>query len=279
MEGVRPEYEALARDFRGLAAPFELAVDDALERDLVLVAAAFEAIDRHVDATEDAGARARLCEVILDALRGAGSPAVVPRELAPVLAAVRARLGRSAEVFAAQLARFFVRSEDLRQTTRGAEYVRCVADEARCAAEMTLLVVPVASGSRFARFFRVLSVIANLVDKLHDVRGDFARGEIRIRPGLLLHLRLLAAFALHLPRLLLLARGRLRLIAWGARYLRPTTLAAATGAPVSRKVPAGAPTVRRGRRPPRCTPSRTRRRTTPRRSGAARGSPATPGWE
>lgn len=97
--------------------------------------------------------------------------------------------------FAARLARFFVRSEDLRQTTHGAEYLRCIADEARCAAEMTLLVVPVASESRFARFFHVLAVVANLVDKLHDVRGDFARGEIRVRPGIALHLRLLAAFA------------------------------------------------------------------------------------
>jgi hypothetical protein len=225
MQGVRPEYEALARDFHGLAGPFEIPVDDALERDLVLVAAAFEAIDRHVDATEDAEERAQLCAAIVQELRdgSAGCAAtVVPREVAGVLADVRARLGRAAAgVFANHLARFFVRSEDLRRTASGAEYVCCVADEARCAAEMTLLVVPVASGSRFARFFRVLAVIANIVDKLHDVRGDFARGEIRVEPGLRLYLRLLAAFVVRVPRLLLLARRRLRLITWGVRYLQP----------------------------------------------------------
>src|SRR5580704_11173682 len=105
-QAVRPEYEALARDFHALGSTFDLVVDDALERDLVLVAASFEAIDRHVDATPDASDRARLCAAILDELRCAGTPGGVPRELAATLAAVRARLP-GADAFAAHLARFF----------------------------------------------------------------------------------------------------------------------------------------------------------------------------
>ncbi|HEY8087071.1 MAG TPA: hypothetical protein VIF09_04485, partial [Polyangiaceae bacterium] len=223
---VRPEYEALARDFRALAAQFDLGVDDALERDLVLVAAAFETIDRHVDATPDAAARGRLCAAILRALRDGTGEGAVRRELACTLAAVRARLVLASALgpFADQLARFFVRSERLRLTASGAEFVRCVLDEARCAAEMTLLAAPAIDVPRFARFFRVLSEIANLVDKLRDVRGDRARGEIAVRPGPVLHLRLLAAFAARVPLLLFLARRPLHLVAWGARYVLPATL-------------------------------------------------------
>ena len=71
----------------------------------------------------------------------------------------------------------------------------------------------------FARFFRALSEVANLVDKLHDVRGDRSRGEIAVAPGLALHLRLLAAFAVRLPALLRLSLRPLQLISWGTTYL------------------------------------------------------------
>lgn len=221
---VRPEYEALAHEFRALAAPFDLTVDESLERDLVLVAASFEAIDRYVDATPDATDRARLGAAILSALREASAEDLVRSELAATLAAIRVRLVNLAalDTFAAQLTRFFVRSEVLRRTTSGGEFVRCALDEARCAAEMTLLVVPVAGATRFFRFFRVLAEIANLVDKLHDVRGDWARGEMTARPGIGLHMRLLAAFAIRLPSLFALSRHPWELIAWGVRYVLPS---------------------------------------------------------
>jgi len=223
---VRPEYEALAHDFRALAAPFDLTVDESLEKDLVLVATSFEAIDRYVDAVSDGADRARLCDAILGALREAIAGDLPRGGLAATLAEIRARLVDlgAVDAFVAHLARFFVRSEALRRTASAGEFVRCVLDEARCAAEMTLLVVPAGSvgrGARFSRFFRVLSEIANLVDKLHDVRGDWSRGEMTVRPGIFLHGRLLAAFALRLPSLLVLAHGPVQLIAWGMRYVLP----------------------------------------------------------
>jgi hypothetical protein len=220
---VRPEYEALARDFAALAAPFDLAVDESLERDLVLVAASFETADRYVDTTPDEADRARLCAAVLVALHESGAGAPLPIELAATLAALRSRLVAIdvLDAFVGHLLRFFVRSEAMRQTVRDGEFVRCVLDEARCAAEMALLVVPAAGARRFSRFFCVLSEIANLVDKLHDVRGDWSRGEIAVRPGFFLHVRLLAAFAMRLPALLVLARRPCQLITWGARYVLP----------------------------------------------------------
>lgn len=223
---VRPEYEALARNFSALAASFDLTVDEPVERDLILVAASFEAIDRHVDATPEGVDRARLCAAILIALREGNAEDPLRSELATTLGAIRARLValEALDVFVAHLARFFVRSEALRRTASGGEFVRCVLDEARCAAEMTLLFIPVremSAGARFSRFFHVLSEIANLVDKLHDVRGDWSRGEMAVRPGVGLHLRLLGAFAIRLPSLFALSRRPLQLIGWGARFVLP----------------------------------------------------------
>jgi hypothetical protein len=219
----RPEYEALARDFRALAAPFGVIVDDARQADLVLLGAAFETADRHVDATADAGERGRLCEAIVRALEEGRDDPRVAGDLRPVLAALRGRLvalGALAR-FLPHLAWFFVRTEALRRAPTSAGYLRCALDEARAAAEMTLLVLHAAGTPRFARFFRVLSEVANLTDKLHDVTGDHARGEIAVHPGLWLRLRLLAAFVRRALTLLVLAPRPLHLVAWGMGYVRP----------------------------------------------------------
>jgi hypothetical protein len=223
---VRQEYEALARDFGVLAAQFGVTVDDALQRDLVLVAAAFETVDRHVDTTPCAVDRARLCAAITRSLREGHTEGLLCgncADLAPTLIALRSRLlALSAlEAFVVQVDRFFVRSEELRLTQSGAEFVRCVLDEARCAGKMTLLLILAAGSTRFPRFFLVLSQIANLVDKLHDVRGDWARGEIAVRPSFGLHLRLLTAFAIRLPELFLLSTRPFRLVVWGVRFVLP----------------------------------------------------------
>lgn len=89
---MRPEYEALAHDFRALAAPFHLAVDESLERDLVLVAASFEAIDRHGDATPDGEDRMLLGAAIL---RACEQPLATGR-LGRTLRAARRRQSRIA---------------------------------------------------------------------------------------------------------------------------------------------------------------------------------------
>jgi hypothetical protein len=181
----RPEYEALARDLRTLAVAFDLRIDEEVERDLVLVVTAFETTDRYVDATQDASKRGELCAAVLCVLHGGGRDERLAGDLSAALAALRSHLLALGVLggFLESLARFFVRTETLRCTQDGAEYLRCVLDEAHDAAQMTLLAVPAVAVPRFAPFFRVLSEIANLVDKLHDVRGDHARGEIAVRPA------------------------------------------------------------------------------------------------
>jgi hypothetical protein len=223
---MRPEYEMLARDFSSLARQFGIAVDARLERDLLTLMAAFEAIDRHVDALPDAASRATLAGAIVSCVRGGGA---IDGELGVRIAALRSLLAPIAATgfVADSLARFFAHSEQLRATTDARDYLRAVLDEAARASEMTLAVAARAVDQDFARFFAVLSEVANLVDKLHDVRGDRRRGEIAVAAGARLHALLLYAFLRRCARLLALAPRPLALIAWGARYLIPPASASA----------------------------------------------------
>ena len=77
---------------------------------------------------------------------------------------------------------------------------------------------------------------AGALDALHDVRGDWARGEIAVRPSFGLHLRLLTAFAIRLPELLLLSTRPFRLVVWGVRFVLPAPHRARTvSSPVPRE--------------------------------------------
>lgn len=230
---VRPEYERLGRDFPALAAHFGIAVDAALAGELVELIGVFEAVDRHVDSINDAAGRARLAASIVRALREEAAPngasddapdSKIDGELGASLAALRrltARGGALPDVVVDSVERFFARSETLRTTTCARTFVQAVVDEAAPACELALFVAARVTDAEFARFFAVLSEVANLVDKLHDVRGDRRRGEIAVRTGTRLHARLVAAFVVRCALLLRLAPRPLSLIVWGARYLVP----------------------------------------------------------
>jgi len=226
---VRPEYERLGRDFPVLAAHFGIAVDAALAGELVELIGVFEAVDRHVDSINDAAARAGLAASIVRALRQEATldgalDHTIDGELAASVAALRRLTARGGDVPAdviGNVERFFARSETLRTTTCARTFVQAVVDEAAPACELALLVAARVTDAEFARFFAVLSEVANLVDKLHDVRGDRRRGEIAVRAGTRLHARLAAAFLVRCALLLRLAPRPLSLIVWGARYLVP----------------------------------------------------------
>jgi hypothetical protein len=222
---VRPEYERLGRDFPALAAHFGIAVDATLAGELVELIGVFEAVDRHVDTINDATARAQLAASIVRAIGDDAAPnGKIDGELGASLTALRrltARGGALPADVVGSVERFFARSETLRTTTDARTFVQAVIDEAAPACELALVVAARVSDAEFARFFAVLSEVANLVDKLHDVRGDRRRGEIAVRAGTRLHARLVAAFVVRCALLLRLTPRPLSLIAWGARYLVP----------------------------------------------------------
>src|SRR4051794_40854435 len=120
---VRAEYETLARDFPALAAQFGITVDDALAGELVDLMAAFETVDRHLDALGDAHARVALGDAVLGALRGERR---LDGELGARLDELHALVhrGGSLERVSDGVARLMAHSERLRTTTDARVFVQ-----------------------------------------------------------------------------------------------------------------------------------------------------------
>src|SRR5262249_61640626 len=86
--------------------------------------------------------------------------------------------------------RALANSERMRKTRDPRAYIACVEEEGRLTVAMMLAIVGPWCSPPFERFLRRVSELANLVDKLIDARGDFARAEMALRPGVRAHARL-----------------------------------------------------------------------------------------
>jgi hypothetical protein len=213
---MRPEYARLARDFVRLASMFGITVDDVATRDVATLAAGIEWVDRVMDAMPKRVDREHL---------GGRALAAVARgdDVHPTLTALREALVRRdvVEPFAAAVREVLAVSASMREATNLDSFAFSVAREGQLTAEMALLVSGLGSHRAFARFFRLLGEPANFVDKLLDVRGDHARGEMWLRPTVLLHLRLAHEIVRRLPPLIASSPRPVWIVAWGASYLVP----------------------------------------------------------
>lgn len=221
---VRPEYAALATEFGRLAALFGHAIDAELRSDIARLAATMECIDRHVDDVSSDATRVRLWTSIAALLEHGdelGPRGELSGELARTTLDIR-EVARRRGVLARVLRlvrKEIATSESMRTTRRRDDYVAAVLREGRLTAALALVVAGPRCGARFRRFFFRLGGPANVIDKLRDARSDHARGEILIRPGILLHARLALAVAVRLPALVSSHPCALDLFRLGARYL------------------------------------------------------------
>ncbi len=213
---MRPEYARLARDFVRLASMFGIKVDEVATRDVATLAAGIEWVDRVMDAMPKRGDRERLGARALAAVAGGD-------DVDPTLTALREVVVRRDVVppFAEAVREVLAVSASMREATDVDSFASSVAREGQLTAEMALLISGLGSHRAFARFFRLLGEPANFVDKLLDVRGDHARGEMGLRPTVLLHLRLASEIARRLPRLIACSPRPVWVMAWGASYLVP----------------------------------------------------------
>jgi hypothetical protein len=211
---VRPEYARLAGDFVRLAAMFGITLDATSKRDVATFAASLEWVDRVMDAMPTRVERERFGAQALEAATYGGAVHETITALHEVL--VRRRV---VEPFARLVEEELVVGEAVREAIHADAFMACVAREGALTTEMTLLVSGLASHTAFARFFRVLGEPANFVDKLLDVRQDYARGEIRLRPTLLFQARIAREIVRRLPRLVSSSPRPAWVIAWGATYL------------------------------------------------------------
>ncbi len=219
--GHRPEYAHLARDFERLVADFGEAIPDAVRMDVMTLMAAIECIDRIVDALPARCDRERVGAEVLRALRGGAPAPEWGEELRARTEELRAVLVRRdvVERFVAIASDALDNAERLRACTTHDEYVARIVAEGRMTTQLALAVAGDVGGDAFERFFVSLGEPANLVDKLRDVRGDAARGEIALSPGTALHVRLAVEIVRRVPALLRLHPRPLWLLRWAATYL------------------------------------------------------------
>jgi hypothetical protein len=215
---IRSEYVALARELPFLRDGFALPSPTALRDGVCATLEAFECLDRHYDRMPHADRRRAFADDIVRSLAGAQAP--LPDEVTRHLAALRQLFASHVPAIANRLARFTAMTETARTTRAPREYIAAIEEEGRLTSEMVLLLFANDPPSRFPAFFVQLGIVGNLVDKLCDVRDDFAAGEIVLEPNVALHLRLLGAFVKHAAIVVAMFPRRAALVVWGAKYFK-----------------------------------------------------------
>ncbi|HEY5920121.1 MAG TPA: hypothetical protein VIV11_00565 [Kofleriaceae bacterium] len=223
MTRVRPEYVALAAELAFLREAFALPCTQTHRAEVSATLGSFECIDRYYDTEALAAARRALADEVVNVVAGSQPARDLPPELVDRLATLHRVFAAHHAVagVAAHLARFVEITERARTTLSPRDYIAAVEEEGRLTAEMVLLLFDGDPPSPFADFFTRLGVVGNLVDKLCDVRADFAAGELALRPSAALYLRLATAFVRHASILFVQFPRRWTLLAWGARYFGP----------------------------------------------------------
>ena len=184
---------------------------------------AIECVDRILDSFPKATDRAQFAADVLTVLEGKTTAADDA-----LSAEVRARLSQLHEVihrrniagsFCRITRRILRNSEQMRTTRRSAFYVQGALAEGRWMVELLLLILGSTVTPRFREFMRQVAGPANLGDKLRDARHDFTLGELAIKPGLGLHLRLGCGMSWRIVALAYRFCAYRRVLTWGLKSL------------------------------------------------------------
>ena len=220
---VRQEYLNLPRDLRELARGFNLDLPLDCQQDAAILVFAIECVDRILDSLPDPVERAQFAADVLAVLERKTSTPNNP--LAPE---VRERLSQLHEVihrrdisgsFCRITRRILRNSEQMRTTRRSVFYIEAALAEGRWMVELLLLILGDAVTPRFREFMRQVAGPANLGDKLRDARQDFTLGELAIKPGFMLHLRLGCGMLWRIMALALRFCAYRRVLTWGLKSL------------------------------------------------------------
>ena len=217
---VRTDYLNLPRDLLELARGFNLELPPDRQRDAATLVLAIECVDRILDSFPGVAERAQFASDVLSALEGK-----TPCSLAPE---PHQRLWRLREIiqrrnigipFCHITARILQNSEQMRATRHSAFYVLAAVREGRWMVELLLLTLGDSVTPRFGAFMRQVAGPANLADKLRDARCDFALGELAIKPGLMLHLRLGCGMLWRICALAVRFCAYRKILTWGLKSL------------------------------------------------------------
>jgi hypothetical protein len=216
---IRPEYQALVDRLPALMRDFDSSISEAALRELGVLMAATECIDRQLDRIADQARRRAFVDAVIAALH---EPSQLEPELDRQLGRLRVLLVRHgiAASFVSIARELFRDTERARTTLDVGVYLDSIEREGRAMVELALLFIDPHGDPRFVAFLRAVGDAANVVDKLLDARADFARGELAVRPSLWLHARIAGRLVRRVPRIARLHPSRVRFVMWGASWLR-----------------------------------------------------------
>jgi hypothetical protein len=112
-------------------------------------------------------------------------------------------------------------SEAIRAARTHRAFLRAIEREGRLTAALALAIAGRACGRAFRRFFFRLAAPANIVDKILDAKDDHARGEMALRPSLVLYGYLFGALIVRGIALVTSCPRPIFLTRLGLRYLFP----------------------------------------------------------
>ena len=217
---VRADYLNLPRDLVELARGFNLELPPDRQRDATTLVFAIECVDRILDGITAATDRAQFALDVLAALEG-NIPVALAREPCERLRELREMIQRRniSDAFYRITGRILRNSEQMRATRSAAFYVLAAVREGRWMVELLLLTLGDSVTPRFRAFMWQVAGPANLGDKLRDARCDFALGELAIKPGLMLHLRLGCGMLWRICALAVCFCAYRRILTWGLKSL------------------------------------------------------------
>ena len=213
----RPEYAALVDGLPALMHDLGSTISPANLADVRVFTTALEHIDRELDAIDSAADRrdfgARLLAALVD-------PDVRVSDIElDELRAVLVRRGVT-RAFSALARRALANSERMRLTRSPREYLDAIELEGRLTVELVLLFLEPDAGPAFVEFLRAVGDVANLFDKLVDMRADHRRGELALVPSVRLHARVAARLVRRVPSVVARHPRRVRLVGWGVGWMR-----------------------------------------------------------
>ncbi len=211
----RAEYQALVDGYPDLLRPFGVALSATDLADLSILMAAMEHVDRVLDGEPSAVRRIAFAARVIDQLAGTEAERTLPQVCALRQVAVRRAIAPALE---ALIGEALANCEQIRSARGRDHYLACVEREGTLCIELALLVVPLPAGP--AAFLRAIAPAANLMDKLIDLRGDHARGEVAVDPGARTHALLAARLVRHAWSASRLHPDPARFTRWGLGWWR-----------------------------------------------------------
>ena len=221
---VRAVYRKLHTDFHVLTRPFGIQISNQRDRDLAHLIGAIDVVDRELDEIELAADRQLFGQSILDYLRGKTAEIAYERSTEELI--FRLRVLRNLIVrreiqssFCDTVQQILEHTEAKRQTIDPRQMIRHLTAEWRATGHLTVLVLGGQSTPAFERFFYLACEMMHSIDTMQDVRSDYRKRQVKVRPTIGLYARLIAEFVFPLPKLLFRFPARWDLFKYACSFL------------------------------------------------------------